>query len=246
MSSRSNVPDAVAVQLTIIIDPAGIVIVNVPLCPDTVPLTPIGPPVWPANCIVPENVLPSCVNVHVVLFIIVAVSPAPIIDPVESEAVPTQAPVIVTDALGLIDDDAAVLPVQAVAAKAAKRLSPIQARIGRLLRSLMERCATRPFGDASTDCRQTGNPETVKANRGPINQTTCVWLLWLLAAPVVRMDAMTPWIGWSGAICPASVRSSAAASTDAVLLPPLRWLGTGDSGAGDGCRSDSRTELANW
>ena len=44
MSSISNVPVAVALQPPIIIDPVGIVIVNVPLLPAMLPDTIIVPP----------------------------------------------------------------------------------------------------------------------------------------------------------------------------------------------------------
>ena len=62
------------------------------------------------QCMVPENTLPVCVSV--VFRIIALVRPAPIIDPLESEALPSQAPLIVLVALGLVGDDMP-LPLQA-------------------------------------------------------------------------------------------------------------------------------------
>jgi hypothetical protein len=76
---------------------------------------------------VPANVLPACVTVHVVLPIITAVAPAPIIEPDESDAEPTQVPAIVAGAAGLVGND--VEPLQPAAVKAAAkpttRMKPI-------------------------------------------------------------------------------------------------------------------------
>jgi hypothetical protein len=55
------------------------------------------------NCIVPENDAPFCVTVQCALFICALVRPAPIIEPLESNVLPTQAPDIVCP-LGLVGD----------------------------------------------------------------------------------------------------------------------------------------------
>lgn len=101
----SNVPAAVDMQPFAIMDPIGMVIVNVPDLPFIVPLTIMTLP-QPARRIVPENVEPFWVSCHVVDPEVAPDSPDPIIDPLESDAAPTQLPVIVAMELGLemLDD----------------------------------------------------------------------------------------------------------------------------------------------
>ena len=83
----SNVPLATAVHVAVIMLPLGIVIVNVAVLPSIVPETVIGPrPAYPGNCIVPVNELPIWVICHVILPIIDADIPAPIMVPLESNA----------------------------------------------------------------------------------------------------------------------------------------------------------------
>lgn len=101
ISSISNVPVAVEVQLLDIIEPIGIVIVKVPVLPFIVPLTIIVLP-DPPRCIVPENTDPVWVTCHVVAPAVDPAIPDPIIDPLESDAVPTQFPLIVAVVLGLV------------------------------------------------------------------------------------------------------------------------------------------------
>jgi hypothetical protein len=75
---------------------------------------------------VPENVLPVCVIDQCALFIMAEVRPAPIIDPLESDAVPTHEPVIVVDVveLGAVGiDGAALLPHAATATVPARRIA---------------------------------------------------------------------------------------------------------------------------
>ena len=75
---------------------------------------------------VPENVLPVCVIDQCALFIMAEVRPAPIMEPLESDAVPSHAPVIVADAveLGAVDiDDAALPPHAAIATVPARRIA---------------------------------------------------------------------------------------------------------------------------
>ena len=115
----SNVPLAVAVQPAVIMEPAGMVIVKVPVWPLMVPEIVADPPMYPANRIVPENVLPDCAMVQLVFPIIAGVRPAPIMDPVESDTLPVHVPVSVVDALGLVADGEAP-PPHADAASARK------------------------------------------------------------------------------------------------------------------------------
>lgn len=88
MSSISNVPVAEDVQPPDIIEPIGIVIAKLPVLPFIVPLTTIVLP-DPARCIVPENVDPVWVTCQVVAPVVAPDIPDPIIDPLESDAVPT-------------------------------------------------------------------------------------------------------------------------------------------------------------
>lgn len=99
MSSMSNVPVAVEVQPLDIIDPIGIVIVNVPALPFMVPLTIMTLP-EPARRIVPENADPFWVTCHVVVPAVAPDIPDPIIDPLESDDTPTQFPLMVVVELG--------------------------------------------------------------------------------------------------------------------------------------------------
>ena len=115
----SNVPVATALQERFIIDPTGIVIVNVPLCPAIVPDTIMVPPPWPANWIDAENVEPLCVICHVIPFIIEVVRPAPIMVPLESDAAPAHVPVRLEEETGAVGatgfrDEVEVLPQAAV------------------------------------------------------------------------------------------------------------------------------------
>jgi hypothetical protein len=95
----SNVPAAVEVQPLDIIDPIGIVIVKVPVLPFMVPLTIMALP-EPAKRIVPENADPFWVSCHVVVPAVAPDIPDPIIDPLESDAAPTQLPVMFAVELG--------------------------------------------------------------------------------------------------------------------------------------------------
>jgi hypothetical protein len=100
----SNAPVAVEVQLPAIIEliePAGMVIVKVPVLPFMVPLTMIALPPEPGRCIVPEKVDPFWVTCQVVLPAVVPDIPDPIIEPLESAAVPAQLPVMVVVEVGL-------------------------------------------------------------------------------------------------------------------------------------------------
>lgn len=101
MSSVSNVPVAVALQLPDIMEPADMVIVNEPVVPVIMPDTVIVPPSYPPTRIVPETVFPVWVIAQVVPPII-EVDPPPIIKPLESDALPTHVPAIVLAAVGFI------------------------------------------------------------------------------------------------------------------------------------------------
>lgn len=133
MLSTSHVPVAVAVHWPLIIEPAGIVIVYVQVLPFIVPETVICPPMWPGSCMVPENVFPAWVIVQVG----VPIMPAPIIDPVESDAVPNHVPVIVAVEVGPVGDAGFELPIipfellppQAEAITATPRPSAIHKRM---------------------------------------------------------------------------------------------------------------------
>ena len=103
MSSMSNVPVAVEVQLPDIIEliePAGMVIVKLPVLPFMVPLTIMVPP-GPARRIVPEKADPFWMTCQLVLAAVAPDMPDPIIEPLESAAVPAQLPVMVAVDVGL-------------------------------------------------------------------------------------------------------------------------------------------------
>jgi hypothetical protein len=87
----SNVPVAVDVQPLDIIDPMGMVIVKLPALPFIVPLIIMVLP-EPARRIVPENADPLWVSCHVVAPAVAPDIPDPIIEPLESDAEPTQVP----------------------------------------------------------------------------------------------------------------------------------------------------------
>jgi hypothetical protein len=97
----SNVPLAVDVQPLDIIDPIGMVIMKLPVLPFMVPLTIITLP-EPATRIVPENADPLWVSCHVVAPAVAPDMPDPIIEPLESDAEPTQLPAKVAVELGLV------------------------------------------------------------------------------------------------------------------------------------------------
>jgi len=102
MSSISNVPVAVEVQVLDIIDPIdpiGMVIVKLPVLPFTLPLTIMALP-DPGRRIVPENADPFWVSCHVVVPAAAPDIPDPIIEPLESDVAPTQFPVMVAVELG--------------------------------------------------------------------------------------------------------------------------------------------------
>ena len=79
----------------------------------------------------PEKVLPVCVIFQVVLPIIEADKPAPIMEPVESDVLPSHVPVMLAEAPGLVGED--VLPPQAVAVTAATKTIAVRKRIKPLL-----------------------------------------------------------------------------------------------------------------
>ena len=95
----SNVPFAVAVQPLDIIDPIGMAIVKLPLVPFIVPLTIMVLP-EAARRIVPENADPLWVSCHVIAPAEAPDIPDPIIEPLESDAEPTQVPVKLAVELG--------------------------------------------------------------------------------------------------------------------------------------------------
>ena len=129
MSSISNVPVAVAVQVPDIMDPPDIVMVNDPLLPFILPDTIIVPPSCPPTCIEPANVSPDWVIDQLVPPIIDLEDPLPIIEPLESEALPIHTPVIVL-AVGFVGD---MLPPHAAADTAAATLNTAKNRIAVLL-----------------------------------------------------------------------------------------------------------------
>ena len=88
----SNVPVAVELQPLDIIEPIGMVIVKLPVLPFMLPLTIIALPPEPARRIGPENTDPFWVNCHVVVPAAAPDIPDPIIEPLESDAAPTQFP----------------------------------------------------------------------------------------------------------------------------------------------------------
>ena len=131
-------PLATAVQVAVIMLPPGMVIVKVAVLPLIVPDTLITPPMppYPGNCMTPVNVLPICVICHVTLPIIDVDKPAPIIVPVESDAVPTQVPAIadpaeVVGTVGAIIEfpDPAEDPVHAAPARAPVKATASSERI---------------------------------------------------------------------------------------------------------------------
>ena len=131
MSSMSNVPVAVALHVPDIIDPPDMVIVNDPVVPFIMPDTIIVPPLCPPTCIVPENVLPVCVIAQVVPPIMEPDDPPPIIDPLESDALPTHVPAIVLADVGFMGED--MVPPQPAAASAVATLRVASNRIALLL-----------------------------------------------------------------------------------------------------------------
>ena len=131
MSSMSNVPVAVALQLPDIMEPPDMVIVNDPAVPVIIPDTVIVPPLCPPTCIVPENVFPAWVIAQVVPPIIEPVDPPPIIEPLESDALPTQVPAIVLAEVGFMGED--ILPPHPAAIRAVATIRPASNRIALLL-----------------------------------------------------------------------------------------------------------------
>lgn len=131
MSSVSKVPVAVALQWPDIMDPPDMVIVTDPIVPVIIPDTVIVPPSCPPTCIVPENVFPVWVIAQVVPPIMEPVDPPPIIEPLESDALPAHVPAIVLAAVGFMGED--VWPPHPAAAKAVATLSAASNRIALLL-----------------------------------------------------------------------------------------------------------------
>jgi len=126
----SNVPLAVDVQPLDIIDPIGMVIVKLPVLPFMVPLTIMVAP-EPATRIVPENAEPLWVSLHVVAPAVAPDIPDPIIEPLESDAEPTQLPVKVAVELGLVTPadcephaPATTLPVRAMRTNIHRFMAP--------------------------------------------------------------------------------------------------------------------------
>ena len=85
------------------------------------------------------NAFPFWVMLHDVLPIIDAVSPAPIMEPVESDELPVHAPVIVADVLAVVGDDD---PVQAAVANATAMLNADRTRMTSSLEDPIKRCAS--------------------------------------------------------------------------------------------------------
>lgn len=147
----SNLPVATALQEPFIIDPTGIVIVNVPLCPAIVPDTIMVPPPWPANWIDAENVEPLCVICHVIPFIIEVVRPAPIMVPLESDAAPTHVPVRLEEETGAVGatgfrDEVEVLPQAAV--QRAVETAKMMTGSARMIETCWQKSATTPYFSA--------------------------------------------------------------------------------------------------
>lgn len=82
-----------ALHVPVIIEPFGIVMVKAAVLPLTVPVTVIGTvPPNPGACIRPVNVSPDCVICQLTFAIVDDDIPEPIIDPLESNAVPVHVP----------------------------------------------------------------------------------------------------------------------------------------------------------